>query len=288
MVEMAKRGGGNHYYGDTAADLFNYLPRSSISSLTLRAPCPPVACRCAGVTVRLLNDYPVEGDAGIPVIRLPDIAFGAEAWALVELEIPAGLAAMVPLPCSRPPSRQPHRRAPRSPSSMQRWRWRPLHQRSGRHCSPDALVVARRAELDAGQAARTGPRRGRIWRLGGGRAHAQRGPAALRRPALGDPSAGKHGRNRPLDGYRPLPQGSPVCLQKDEFSGSRRRRNISMSLAAESPHPVSCAARPLRARRSSASPPETGKSKSYRSHQLRAIRIIAALGAAMTKGTVSR
>ena len=28
----------------------------------------------------------------IPVIRLPDIAFGAEAWALVELEIPAGLA----------------------------------------------------------------------------------------------------------------------------------------------------------------------------------------------------
>ena len=28
----------------------------------------------------------------MPVIRLPDIAFGAEAWALVELEIPAGLA----------------------------------------------------------------------------------------------------------------------------------------------------------------------------------------------------
>jgi Ca-activated chloride channel family protein len=27
-----------------------------------------------------------------PVIRLPEIAFGAEAWALVELEIPAGLA----------------------------------------------------------------------------------------------------------------------------------------------------------------------------------------------------
>ena len=43
----------------------------------------------ADIKLRLLNDYPVADDSGVPVIKLPDIAFGAEAWALVELEIPA-------------------------------------------------------------------------------------------------------------------------------------------------------------------------------------------------------
>ncbi len=40
----------------------------------------------------LLNDYPMEAREGFPLIRLPDIPYGAEAWAIVELEIPAGLA----------------------------------------------------------------------------------------------------------------------------------------------------------------------------------------------------
>ena len=93
MVEMAKRGGGNHYYGDTAADLFEPFAEEFdfISALCARHVRLSLVA-APGVTVRLLNDYPVDGDAGIPVIRLPDIAFGAEAWALVELEIPAGLA----------------------------------------------------------------------------------------------------------------------------------------------------------------------------------------------------
>lgn len=39
-----------------------------------------------------MNDYPVEQREGFPVIRLPDIPLGAEAWVLVELEIPAGMA----------------------------------------------------------------------------------------------------------------------------------------------------------------------------------------------------
>ena len=93
MVEMAKRGSGNHYYGDTAADLFEPFAEEFdfISALCARHVRLSLVA-APGVNVRLLNDYPVEGDAGIPVIRLPDIAFGAEAWALVELEIPAGLA----------------------------------------------------------------------------------------------------------------------------------------------------------------------------------------------------
>jgi Ca-activated chloride channel family protein len=93
MVAMAQKGQGNHYYGDTAADLFEPFAEefdliSNLHSrhvkLALGAP--------AGVKMTLLNDYPVEAREGFPLIRLPDIPYGAEAWAIVELEIPAGLA----------------------------------------------------------------------------------------------------------------------------------------------------------------------------------------------------
>lgn len=93
MVEMGKRGGGNHYYGDTAADLFEPFAEEFdlISSLYARHVRLALAVP-AGVKITLLNDYPVEARDGFPLIRLPDIPFGAEAWVLVELEIPAGLA----------------------------------------------------------------------------------------------------------------------------------------------------------------------------------------------------
>lgn len=93
MVEMGKRGAGNHYYGETAADLFEPFAEefdliSNLHSrqvrLALSAP--------EGVKITLLNDYPVEQREGFPLIRLPDVPYGAEAWALVELEIPAGVA----------------------------------------------------------------------------------------------------------------------------------------------------------------------------------------------------
>ncbi len=93
MIEMAKRGGGNHYYGDNAADLYepfaaefdliaNLFARQL--NLTLRVP--------EGVKVKLLNDYVFEQRAYDISISLPDLPLGAEAWALVELEIPAHLA----------------------------------------------------------------------------------------------------------------------------------------------------------------------------------------------------
>jgi Ca-activated chloride channel family protein len=93
MVAMAQKGRGNHYYGDTAADLFQPFGEefdliSNLHSrhvkLALGAP--------QGIKMTLLNDYPVEAREGFPLIRLPDIPFGAEAWAIIELEIPAGLA----------------------------------------------------------------------------------------------------------------------------------------------------------------------------------------------------
>lgn len=93
MVEMGKRGNGNHYYGDTAADLFEPFAEEFdlISNLYARhvrlsLAAPP------GVRITLQNDYPVEERDGFPVISLPDTPWGAEAWALIELEIPAGLA----------------------------------------------------------------------------------------------------------------------------------------------------------------------------------------------------
>jgi len=93
MVEMGKRGGGNHYYGDTAADLFEPFAEEFdlISSLYARHVRLALAAP-EGVKITLLNDYPLEDRDGFPLIRLPDIPFGAEAWVLVELEIPAGLA----------------------------------------------------------------------------------------------------------------------------------------------------------------------------------------------------
>jgi Ca-activated chloride channel family protein len=92
MVEMGKRGAGNHYYGDTAADLFEPFAEEFdlISNLYARNVRLSLAAP-EGVKITLLNDYPVEERDGFPVIRLPDIPLGAEAWALVELEVPAGL-----------------------------------------------------------------------------------------------------------------------------------------------------------------------------------------------------
>jgi hypothetical protein len=55
-----------------------------------------------------------------PVIRLPDIAFGAEAWALVELEIPAGSPSRAPGNCCRRPSPPRRRKASRWPLPMRR------------------------------------------------------------------------------------------------------------------------------------------------------------------------
>lgn len=96
MIAMARAGGGNHYYGDTAADLFEPFAEEFdlISNLYARQVRLSIAT-CPGVGMKVLNDYPVDARAGVPAISLPDIPWGAEAWVLVELSIPAGF---VPTP----------------------------------------------------------------------------------------------------------------------------------------------------------------------------------------------
>jgi Ca-activated chloride channel family protein len=93
MVAMAKSGAGNHYYGDTADDLFEPFAEEFdfISNLYARNVRLSLAMP-EGVSFRLLNDYRVEDRDGFGAIVLPDIAYGSEAWALVELEVSAELA----------------------------------------------------------------------------------------------------------------------------------------------------------------------------------------------------
>jgi len=88
-VAMAKAGQGNHYYGETARDLFepfaeefDLLSNLYARKLRLSLGTPE------GIKATLLNDYTVEDLRGFPVVRLPDLAWGAEAWALVQLDLP--------------------------------------------------------------------------------------------------------------------------------------------------------------------------------------------------------
>lgn len=85
MVEMAKAGSGQSYYGESAEDLLDpFQEEFSLMSalcarrvkLTLSAP--------IGVTFELLNDYRhLTGTTW----QMPDLAYDGEAWALVKLNV---------------------------------------------------------------------------------------------------------------------------------------------------------------------------------------------------------
>ncbi|MBN8488839.1 MAG: VWA domain-containing protein, partial [Burkholderiales bacterium] len=87
MVAMARAGAGNHYYGDTADDLMEpfqqeleLLGNLCLRDLRLAATVPD------GLSVEIVNQLP-ETDTGW---RLPDLAWGAEAWAVLRVTAPAG------------------------------------------------------------------------------------------------------------------------------------------------------------------------------------------------------
>lgn len=86
MVAMARAGGGNHYYGATAEDLMDpfqqeleLLGNLCLHDLRLVAKGPD------GVELKMVNELPA-ADGGW---RLPDLAWGAEAWAVLRLRVPA-------------------------------------------------------------------------------------------------------------------------------------------------------------------------------------------------------
>jgi Ca-activated chloride channel family protein len=87
MVAMARGGAGNHYYGETADDLMEpfqqeleLLGNLCLRDLRLAATVPD------GFSVEIVNQLP-KTDIGW---RLPDLAWGAEAWAVLRVSVPAG------------------------------------------------------------------------------------------------------------------------------------------------------------------------------------------------------
>jgi Ca-activated chloride channel family protein len=97
MVSMAQAGQGSHYYGETAKDLFEPFAEEFDLIASLHARRVRLTLGVPdGVSVRVLNDYPLEDQRGFHAVRLLDIAWGSEAWAVVELEVPAHLATEAP------------------------------------------------------------------------------------------------------------------------------------------------------------------------------------------------
>lgn len=91
MIEMARAGQGNSYYGETADDLmdpfmdeFDLLAAICAKRVRFSVETPE------GVTVEVLNELTRRRRDGD--YRLPDLAFDAETWALVRVHVPAALA----------------------------------------------------------------------------------------------------------------------------------------------------------------------------------------------------
>lgn len=95
MVAMARAGGGNHYYGETAEDLMDPFQQELelLGNLCMRELHLSVKL-ADGATCELLNALPWQESGW----RLPDLAWGAEAWAVVRLKVPL---TSLPTPGSR-------------------------------------------------------------------------------------------------------------------------------------------------------------------------------------------
>lgn len=88
MVAMARSGGGNQYYGDSADDLMEPFQQELelLGNLALR-DMRLTATAHEGIELEMRNRlHPVDG-----AWRLPDLAWGAEAWAAFRLRVPAAV-----------------------------------------------------------------------------------------------------------------------------------------------------------------------------------------------------
>ncbi|MFN9448860.1 MAG: VWA domain-containing protein [Rubrivivax sp.] len=97
MVAMARAGGGNHYYGDTAGDLLEPFQQELelLGTLCLR-DVRLAATAPEGFTVEMANQLAGTREGW----RLPDLAWGAEAWAVLRVTVPAGALPSVGQLCS--------------------------------------------------------------------------------------------------------------------------------------------------------------------------------------------
>lgn len=86
MVSMGRAGGGNHYYGEAAEDLMEPFQQELelLTNMCLRDLRLSVTVS-DGFLIEVVNQFPAI-DGGW---RLPDLAWGAEAWALLRVKVPA-------------------------------------------------------------------------------------------------------------------------------------------------------------------------------------------------------
>ncbi len=85
MVWMARAGGGSSYYGDAAEDLHEPFQREFDLLTNLCLVRPVFSCQAPdAVQVQCPNDLPADEGGW----RLPDVAWGAEAWAMLRLTVP--------------------------------------------------------------------------------------------------------------------------------------------------------------------------------------------------------
>ena len=90
MLAMARSGRGNAYYGQTAADLMGLFQQEFDLLQALYATNPRLSLSAApGVKLQVANDLEHSDGAW----RLPDLAYGSEAWAMVRLSLPRTLVA---------------------------------------------------------------------------------------------------------------------------------------------------------------------------------------------------
>jgi Ca-activated chloride channel family protein len=87
---MADGGGGQAYYGESAEDLMDPFREefdllSALCARKLRLKLEPAQ----GVSIKVLNAYRMDEQGRT---KLPDLAYGAVAWALIKVRVPADLA----------------------------------------------------------------------------------------------------------------------------------------------------------------------------------------------------
>ena len=91
MVELAKSGQGNHYYAESAEDLLESFNEEFELMANLWAKDLVLNIKPEdGVQIKLLNDYR-RIDGQLYSWRMPNIAFGSEAWAMFEVTISSNL-----------------------------------------------------------------------------------------------------------------------------------------------------------------------------------------------------
>ena len=91
MISMGKTGGGRAAYGETAADLIEpYQEEFSLLSAIFGRKVSLRLRAAGGVPVEIVNGFDRLPDGSV---ALPDLAHGAETWALVRFTVPAGAMA---------------------------------------------------------------------------------------------------------------------------------------------------------------------------------------------------